>query len=192
VNIVKEDDARLVQSTLVGNLDDFRKLVEKYRLAAERWAFHHVQNLSDAEDIAQEALVEAYFRLDTLLEPDKFGRWLRSIVSHIAVSWLRRRRPTVSFEEISRIDSNGYLLEQYHHYEGSRPDYLLERQEQENRLHAAIDALPPTHQRVITMFYFDDCSYKEIAAHLSVSVAAVKSLLHRARQRLKEEMLRNG
>jgi RNA polymerase sigma-70 factor (ECF subfamily) len=74
----------------------------------------------------------------------------------------------------------------------STPDDLLERQEQENLLQAAIDALPPTYRRIITMFYFDSCSHKEIAAHLDVSVAAVKSMLHRARQRLKKEMSKNG
>jgi RNA polymerase sigma-70 factor (ECF subfamily) len=186
-----DDDADLVQSILAGNLDDFRKLVEKYQFVAERWAFQHVKNLSDAEDIAQEAFVEAYFRLDTLREPHKFGSWLHSIVSNTSVSWLRRRKPTISFEEISIIHSHGKLLEQHHRYEAPAPDDLLERQEQENLLQAAIDRLPPEYQRIITMFYFDSCSHKEIAAHLDVSVAAVKSMLHRARQRLKKEMLKN-
>ncbi len=71
--MVEDEDANLVQSVLAGNLDDFRKLVDKYQYAAERWAFHHVQNLSDAEGIAQEAFVEAYFRLDTLREPHRFN-----------------------------------------------------------------------------------------------------------------------
>lgn len=189
---MKNDDANLVQSILVGNVDDFRKLVEKYHHIAERWAFHHVKNLSDAEDIAQEAFVEAYFRLDTLREPNKFGSWLRSIVTNTSVSWLRRRKPTVSLEEISSIHRDGKLFEQYNRLEVPKPDDLLERQEQENLLQAAISALPPAYQRIITMFYFDSCSYKEIAARLDVSVAAVKSMLHRARQKLKKEMLKNG
>jgi len=187
-----DDDADLVQSILAGNLDDFRKLVEKYQFVAKRWAFQHVKNLSDAEDIAQEAFVEAYFRLDTLREPHKFGSWLRSIVSNTSVSWLRRRKPTMSFEEISIIHCDEKLLERYNRYEVSTPDNVLEQQEQEKMLQAAIDALPPEYQRIITMFYFDSRSYKEIATHLNISVAAVKSMLHRARQRLKKEMLKNG
>lgn len=189
---MKNDDADLVQSTLAGNIDDFRKLVEKYQHFAERWAFHHVKNLSDAEDIAQEAFVEAYFRLDTLREQHKFGSWLRSIVSNTSVSWLRRRKSTVSFEEINSIHSHGTLFERYNRYEMSTPDNLLEQQEQEKMLQSAINRLPLEYQRIITMFYFDSRSYKEIAAQLNISVAAVKSMLHRARQKLKKEMLKNG
>jgi len=188
---VKDDDANLVRSILAGNLNDFRKLLERYQHVAERWAFHYVRNLSDAEDIAQEAFVEAYFRLDTLREQYKFGGWLRSIVSNTSVSWLRRRKSSVSFEEINSIYSDGKLFEKYNRYEAPMPDDVLEQQEQEKILQTAINALPPIYQVVITMFYFDSYSYKEIAAHLDISVAAVKSMLHRARQKLKKEMLKN-
>ena len=186
-----KDDANLVRSILAGNLDDFRKLVERYQHVAERWAFHYVKDLSDAEDIPQEAFVEAYFRLDTLREQHKFGSWLRSIVSNTSVSWLRRRKSAVSFEEINSIYSDGKLFEKYNRYEAPMPDDVLEQQEQENMLQAAISALPLTYQRVITMFYVDSYSYKEIASHLDVSVAAVKSMLHRAKQKLKKEMLKD-
>jgi RNA polymerase sigma-70 factor (ECF subfamily) len=190
--MVKDDDANLVRSVLAGDLDDFRKLVEKYQYAAERWAFHRVKNLSDAESIAQEAFVEAYFRLDTLREPHRFGSWLRSIVTNTAISWLRRRSSIMLFEEISSIQSSGELFEQYNCYETPAPDDLLEQQEQEELLQAAISNLAPTYQRVIIMFYFDSCSYKQIASQLDSSVPAVKSMLHRARRKLREEMRKNG
>jgi len=59
MNAMKDDDADIVKSVIAGNQDDFRKLVERYHYSAERWAFRHVKNLSDAENIAQEAFVEA-------------------------------------------------------------------------------------------------------------------------------------
>ena len=189
-DLVKKDDARLVESVLAGNLDDYRKLVDTYQLLAEQWAFRQVRSISDAEEIAQEAFVEAYFRLDTLRHESKFGGWLRRIVVNTAVSWLRRRKCTVSFDEIASISGDGELHERYNRYELPTPHDLLERQEEEDLLRRAIDALSPTYRDIITMFYYDDCSYKDIAAHLTVSEAAVKSMLHRARRRLKEEVLR--
>lgn len=187
-----ENDAELIKSVLSGNTDDFRKLVEKYQYAAERWAFHHVKNLADAENIAQEAFVEAYFRLDVLRDPNRFGSWLHSIVNNTAVSWLRRHRSTVSFEEIDSIYSDGGLFEHYSRYDVPTPDDIMEQQERERQLQLAISALPGTYQSVIIMFYFDDCSYKDIAACLNTSVSTVKSTLHRARQQLRKEMLKNG
>jgi RNA polymerase sigma-70 factor (ECF subfamily) len=192
MSVVENDDANLVRSVLSGNPDDFRKLVDKYQYVAERWAFHHVRNLSDAESVAQEAFVEAYFRLDTLRDPHTFTSWLRSIVINTAISRLRQRRSTVSFEEIVNRYDHTESVERCQRYEVPKPDDLLERQEQEQLLRSAIGSLPATYQIVITMFYFDSCSYKEIAAHMDSSVAAVKSTLHRARQRLRKEMLKNG
>ena len=187
---MKNDDARLVESVLAGNLDDYRTLVDSYQLSAEQWAFSRIRNISDAEEIAQEAFVEAYFRLDTLRRTEKFGPWLRRIVVNTAVSWLRRRNSTVHFDELVSISGDGELLERYSRYEELTPHDLLERQEEKDLLRRAIDALSPSHRDVITMFYYDDCSYKDIAVRLTISEAAVKSMLHRARRRLKEEVLR--
>lgn len=187
---MKNDDARLVESVLAGNLDDYRQLVDAYQLLAEQWAFRQVRNISDAEEIAQEAFVEAYFRLDTLRQPEKFGGWLRRIVVNTAVSWLRRSKTTVHFDEITSISGDRKVYEHFNRFEAPTPHDLLERQEQEDLLRMAIDALSPTHRDIITTFYYDYHSYKEIAARLTISVAAVKSMLHRARRRLKEEVLR--
>ena len=188
---MEDDDANIVKSVVAGKQDDFRKLVERYHYSAERWAFRHVKNLSDAENIAQEAFVEAYFSLHTLREPDRFSKWLRSIVNNTAISWLRQRRPTVSFEEVSGVLSDGEVFEQYNSYEVSRPDDLLVQQERDSQLQAAIKSLPPVYRNVVTMFYFDSYSCKMIADHLGSSVTAVKSILHRARQHLKKEMRQN-
>ena len=72
--------------------------MDKYQLLAQKWAFFHVHNIFDAEEIVQESFVEAYFRLDTLRQPHKFGNWFRRIVTNTAISWLRRSRFIVSFE----------------------------------------------------------------------------------------------
>ena len=187
---MKNDDARLVESVLAGNLDDYRKLVDAYQLSAERWAFRQVRNISDAEEIAQEAFVEAYFRLDTLRHAGKFGGWLHRIVANTAVSWLRRRKCTVSFDETASISGDGELFKRYNRSEAPTPHDLLERKEEEDLLRRAIDALSPTHRDIIRMFYYDDRSYKNIAARLTTSEAAIKSMLYRARRRLKEEVFR--
>ena len=189
---MKDDDADIVKSVLSGNTDDFGRLVEKYQYPAERWAFQRVGNLSDAEDIAQNAIVEAYFRLDTLREPRRFGSWLHTIVSNTSVSWLRRRRLHVTYEITTGIHERGSLLERYGRYQAPGPDHLLEQQEEASLLQDAINTLPPMYQRVIIMFYFELCPYRKIADSLDISVTAVRNILHRARQRLRKETEKNG
>jgi len=72
-------------------------------------------------------------------------------VTNTSISRLRRRRSTVSFEEISGIHSHGGVFEQYSRYEVPKPDDVLERQEQDEQLQSAISALPPTYRRVISL-----------------------------------------
>ena len=185
------EDAELVKLVLAGSPDDFRLLVEKYQYLMEKWAFKHIGNFPDAENIAQEAFIEAYLSLDTLREPYKLGSWLQSIVSHIAISWIRKKRETISYEQISNSCGNGEIFMQSIQYEESRPDALLEQQEHDKLLQTAIANLPSTYQRVIMMFYFDDHSQKEIADAMNLTVPAVKSILHRSRQILRKELQKN-
>ena len=187
---MKTDDACIVKSVLAGNSNDFRVLVDKYKLLAEQWAFHHARNMSDAEEIVQEAFVEAYSRLSTLQKPCRFGSWFRRIVTNIAILWFRQRRSIVSFEEVSNIYHNEEEI-RYSYYDTLSPLDHFEAKEQADKLDAAISALPQTYRRVIMMFYFDAQSYKEIAAELGISVAALKSRLYRAKEKLKKEMLKN-
>ena len=187
---MKTDDASIVKSVLAGNSNNFRVLVDKYKLPAEQWAFHHIRNISDAEEIVQEAFVEAYFRLDTLQKPGRFSGWLRRIVTNIAILRFRQRGLTVSFEEVSNIYHNEEEI-RYNYYDTLSPPDQFEEKQQADKLNVAISALPQTYQQVIMMFYFNTQSYKEIAAELDISVAALKSRLYRAKAKLKKEMLKN-
>jgi RNA polymerase sigma-70 factor, ECF subfamily len=185
---VANDDAKIVQSALDGNEDAFAELWEKYQLETQKWAFHYVRNLFEAEEVSQEAFAEAYNRLRELRDPQKFGGWLRRIVTNIAISQLRRRRPTVPFEEVSGILINGRWMKQYNRYELPSLDASPEQQAQTEKLDAAIRKLPPKYRRTVTMFYFEDRSQEEIATRMETSVTAVKSMLFRARKRLKKEL----
>lgn len=184
-----EDDAHMIRSILAGNRDDFCILVGRYENSAMQWAKRYVGDPSRVEDIVQEAFVEAYFQLDRLRRPEQFGSWLRSIVKFTAIAWLRRRRATLLVKDIVRI-TGGY--QSYSRYEVSTPHDDLEQQERETALRAAIDGISHDHQQVITMYYYEGYSHQQIADRLHCSVAAVKSMLYRARQQLKKEMSRHG
>ena len=184
------DDTEIVQSALDGNEDAFAGLWEKYQLEAQKWAFRYVRNLFEAEEVAQEAFVEAYNRLRELRDPHKVGGWLRRIVTNIAISQLRRRRQTVPFEETSGILIDGRWTKQNNRYELPSLDASIERQAQTEKLDAAIRTLPPKYRRAVAMFYFEEISQGEIATHMKISIAAVKSMLFRARERLKKELNR--
>jgi len=69
-------------------------------------------------------------------------------------------------------------------------DASIERQAQTEKLDAAIRTLPPKYRRAVAMFYFEEISQEEIAVRMKISIAAIKSMLFRARERLKKELNR--
>ena len=74
---MRHDDAEIVRQTLAGNQDVFSELVRRYRGLAYGLAHHLVRNQADAEDLAQDAFLNAYKNLTQLKEASKFGSWLR-------------------------------------------------------------------------------------------------------------------
>src|SRR5437016_950642 len=85
-------DADLVTRTRAGDITAFEALVRRYRGLVFGLAYHQLGRFEDAEDAAQEAMVEAYVKLGHLREPERFAGWLRRIVAGKAAEVARRRR----------------------------------------------------------------------------------------------------
>jgi RNA polymerase sigma-70 factor (ECF subfamily) len=167
-------DADVVARTLAGDITAFEALVRRYRGLAFGLAFHHLGRFEDAEDAAQEAMVEAYLKLPHLRQPERFAGWLRRIVVGKAVEVARRRReePLAPEElEAAKIPPDA-----------PSPPAL------EAEVRSALAQLPPAVQLATTLFYVDGLSYREIAAHLDVPASTIRGRLQRARSFLRGEL----
>ncbi len=173
-------DKQLVEKTLSGDKDAFGVLVERYQSAAYGLAFHMLGNFVDAQDAAQEAFIRAYSNLHTLKDPSKFAGWLRGIVRNVCLSWRRKREKTISIEEAKEPALGNPQ---------PPPDEELERRVLWERVMRAVNSLPEKSRLVVTLYYIDGLSYKDIASFLDIPVNTVKDRLRRARGKLKEKML---
>jgi RNA polymerase sigma-70 factor, ECF subfamily len=185
---VTSEDAELVRLTVAGDQEAYRALVGRYGERAQRWARDYVKDASRAEEIVQEALLEAYFQLENLRRPERFGGWLRGIVVHTAISAFRKRRSAAVAEVSAAADGVHF----HSRYEVSTPHDEVEEEEERGLVRAALRRLSPEHREVLTLFYFEEYTYEGLASRLHRSVAAIKSLLHRAREQLKKEITRHG
>ena len=88
---MNQTDAQLVKEVLQGNTASFGILVRKYQGAVYGLAYHLVKDFTDAEDIAQEAFLQAYLNLSQLRDLSKFAGWLKRITFNICKMWLRRQ-----------------------------------------------------------------------------------------------------
>lgn len=175
-----EELESLVEQARSGDLRAFGEVVLRFQDMACACAYAALGDFHLAEDVAQEAFVEAYRQLPSLREAAAFPGWFRRIVvKHIDRVTRRKRLRTAPLEAASAAQAPTDVS----------PAQSAERHELHEHVLRAVRALPE-HQRLVTaLFYIDGYSQKEIATFLEVPVTTVKKRLHDARKKLKERML---
>jgi RNA polymerase sigma-70 factor (ECF subfamily) len=177
------DDSRLIEQALAGQVDAFEQLVHKYQDRLFRTMVHLVGHREDARDVVQEALVQAFVKLETFRGGSAFYTWLYRIAFNLAASHGRRRRPTASVEQAR--ERHG--LEPADGNPG--PEACMEQRQQCEQVRRAIGRLEEQYRAVIVLRELEGCTYEQIAEVLEVPVGTVRSRLHRGRMQLKEELI---
>src|SRR5277367_4564114 len=94
------EDAELVGAVRRGDRQAYGVLVERYRQSILRLCYRIAGNLPDAEDLAHDAFVEAYLKLEQLRDPCRFAPWLKAVALNLCRAWYRRsRRANVELTE---------------------------------------------------------------------------------------------
>lgn len=169
-----------IEQALAGDRAAFGRLVEAYQTPVYNLAYRMLGNPSEAEDAAQEAFLRAYAKLHTYRPERKFSTWLLSITSHYCIDRLRRRRFTwLSLEAPPPPD--------WLQSERGLPEEAALRGEAREEVRQLLDSLEPAYRAPIVLRYWYDLSYDEIAETLGITLAAVKSRLHRARLKLAQQ-----
>ena len=181
---MKNNDAQLIQRVLEGDDTAFSALVRKYQRSVHALAWRKIGDFHIAEDITQDTFLQAYQRLSTLKEPQRFASWLYVIAANYCKMWLRKKRlSTQPLEETSSAQLEKATYSGYVIAENERTTAETQREVVKKLL----AKLQESERTVITLYYLGEMTYEEISEFLGVSVAAIKNRLYRARRRLKEE-----
>lgn len=180
-----EENVRLMLLVKQGDVRAFEQLVELHQRAVIGTVARMLNNVEDAHDVAQQVFVRVW-RSAPRYEPSaKFTTWLFTIMRNLVFNEMRRRtrKREVSMEE----------QQEEHHREHaassrSNPDASAEQSELEAAIDRAIQTLPEKQRLAVTLRRDADMPYEDICEILSMSLSAVKSLLFRARNDLKEKL----
>jgi RNA polymerase sigma-70 factor, ECF subfamily len=175
------DDAQLIDQALHGHTDAFGQLVLKYQDRLFNTVFHVMGQAEDARDVVQEALVQAFLKLDTFRRDSAFYTWLYRIAFNVAMTHRRRQRPTVSMD---CAGAKGMELSDNQ----DDPAESLERKERCGQVRRAISQLAEEYRAVLVLREIDGCCYETISEILNLPVGTVRSRLHRARLQLREQL----
>lgn len=141
---------------------------------------------SDAEDVAQGVFLRAFQRFDELKDNPAAPGWLKTATRNACLNHLSRyRRRWRFFSEIGDGQSDAEFDSPA---SDASPALLIERAEDAARLEEALQALPDAQRVPLVLFHFDELSYQDIAAALGVSLAKVKTDMHRGRNALRKAL----
>ena len=163
------DDKIIIQSIKAGDREKFRLLMDNYQGAIYLTCLRITGDVFLSRELVHDSFVEAYLKMDQLLDPAKFGSWLRRITLNLCRMWFGKNKR--AFVEIT---------EDY-------PD-SFERMEEDEEAHLQMARgftdLSPPHRLILVLHYFEKFSYEEIAGFLEIPVGTVMSRMHRARNEL--------
>lgn len=163
-------DSKLVSGARAGDSRAFARLYERHagRLLPTLWRLAGGDH-GKAEDLLQDAFVQAWNRLDQLRDPARFGSWLKQTAINLALSDRRRMRVTGDDSELDQLV-------------GATPPWPSADLD----LEQAIAGLPERARQVLVLFCLEGYSHSEIARTLGIEAGTSKGQLNRARQLLRE------
>ncbi len=189
--MTREEESRIVQKVIKGDVNAFEKLVLAYEKNVYNIALRMTGNSEDASDMTQEAFIKAYNSLQAFRGDSKFSVWLYRIATNVCLDFLRSRsrRPTVS---LSVEDNEGEDVQLDVADESQSPELLLDRQMTRESVRRGLETLSPEYRQILLLREIQGLSYDEISQALGLEVGTVKSRIFRARKKLCAFLLKDG
>jgi RNA polymerase sigma-70 factor (ECF subfamily) len=160
------------------------RLIDEHKRSVHAVCYRMLGNAQDAEDAAQEAFVKAFDNLDSFDVGRPFRPWLLRVTSNLCIDRLRRRKPTISLDGMGEDGAWEWKA-------GSavNPERQVMDQQRQALVRDLLDTLSPTDRSLVTLFYWEELSYAEIAEVTELTISAIKSRLYRARRALAEQLV---
>ena len=187
---LRDPDIRLMLRVRDDDAAAFGELVERFQHRLVAVMHHLVGSADEAEDLAQEVFLRVYRTRKKYTPKAKFSTWLFTIANNLALNSLRdrKRRPVLPLEVRDSGPMGTRPTESLAPTRDNPPAHNLQQQELADVIRTALDGLNERQRVAIVLNKFEDMNYAEIAEVMELTTKAVKSLLSRARGKLREAL----
>lgn len=184
-----DPDVRLMLDVRDGSAAAFEELVIRYQGRLLTVLRHLVGSREQAEDLAQDVFLRVYRARDRYEPSAKFSTWLYTIANHVAANALRTRsrRPEITLQTRDSGPLGAHPLNKMlQASSGQLPARQLDKAEMREIVQLAMESLNERQRMAVLLSKFEGMCYTDIAAVMELSPQAIKSLLSRARENLRE------
>lgn len=171
-----QTDEQLVRAIQEGDVLSYEQLVMRYEHRLLAFAYRIVGSHEAAQEVVQDALLAVYKTIERIDTTRKFSSYVYEITKHMGISYLRKQRHTITLDESVSIDGERAMYEN------------LGRSETQTEVRKAVQSLPKKYRDVLQLYYFDECSYEEIAKKLAVPINTIRTHLYRAKGELAKRL----
>jgi RNA polymerase sigma-70 factor, ECF subfamily len=172
-----DQDLADVRKVLEGDLSAFENIVHRWQRPLINFAFRFCRDRQRAEELAQDAFIQIYRKLNKFRGDAAFSTWIFAVSLNVYRSSMRRKSlPVESLDDLSNIAGERF------------PGLELDQQEQDELVRRAVTTLPSKYREAIIIFYFKEMNLTETAAILGVSEGTAKAWLFRGRELLRRKL----
>lgn len=171
---------KLIEQCLNGNRKAQLELYNLYCDAMFTIAYRYVKDTDTAKDVTQEAFIKAFSKLRTYDGSFAFGAWLKQIVIHQSIDWLRKRKFDLSLDEIPNLSIE------------DDENWKVDEHIDVSDIKKAIEDLPEKYKLVLKLFLMEGYDHEEISEILNISISASRTQLCRGKSILKDQLKTKG
>lgn len=174
-----KNDYQLVLKAREGSQKAFADLMQRYKDSIYFMSLKMVNNREDAMDITVETFAKAFEKLDKYQPDYAFSTWLFRVATNNCIDFLRKKKlNTVSINNMMDEEDDRPLQIKS---DTLNPEETSIKKQQSSEIKLLIESLPPRYRNLLTLRYFDELSYEEIAQQLDLPLGTVKAQLFRAK-----------
>jgi RNA polymerase sigma-70 factor, ECF subfamily len=176
------EELELILRCKKNEFDAFETLISNYENKIYNLCFYTLKNKEDALDASQEVCLKIYKSISKFKGDSKFSTWVYRITHNTCMDFIKKRKDEVSFDEVTNLEIHKEV----------RIDEIIESKELKMEIKKCILKISNDFRTMIILRDVNGLSYQEISEILNIEVGTVKSRLNRAREALRNELIRNG
>lgn len=175
------EDTYLIEQILAGNNRAFGELVDQYQVRVYNFVLNIIRHDEEAHEVVQDTFMKVYKSLSTFRGESKLSTWILRIAYFASLTRLRKKQPVL----VDIQDHTGS-------FEENNVAAQTELNDMKLILNQALANLSNDERGIVTLYYYNEQSIKEICEITGLKDSNVKIILHRSRKKLNEELLRMG